>query len=767
MRSSTLARAAAVAALAVLSPSLAASAQDRRPATLSGTIVAADGSRVPLATLTLTPAGTARPVAAAASPHGTFRVTGLDPGRYDLLVSAPGFADRVLADLELRPGATLSLDIVLELALIKEVITVVGSAPREGLDFGELRESAARDPGEALAGTPGVWKLRKGGIANDVVVRGLQSRDLTVLVDGQRLHGACPNRMDPVAFHVDFAEVERIEVTSGPFDLRNQGSLGGIVNIVTRRPANGWHAMPALALGSDAFANPSVTASYGSPRGFALGGTSYRRSLPATAGDGLRFTERANYRPEAVAREAFRVLTSWTRAGFSPAQGQQIQAAYTRQSADDVLYPYLLMDGIADDMQRVNVKYEASGSGRRPSIRALGYHARVDHWMTDAYRASAAGSRGYSMGTFALTRTTGGRIDLVAGPIAAGVEAFRRRWDARTEMVGQQYAPQFSIPDVAVDTIGAFFEGRWRPGARITVDAGARLDRSRAAADAEKAGTALYLAYKGTTRTSRRDTFPSARAGVAWTPTEGVRLTAGLGSMVRVPEPTERFFALRRMGSDWVGNPDLDPTRNTGIDLGLSFSRGGATAGATVWTAQVTDFVVVHDQPRRQAVPGVMNLRARSYTNIDAWLRGLEVTAGAPLGRRLYVSADASSTRGTAAPRPDLGILSRDLAEMPPLRGRLRLRFDDGRWFGGVEAVAVADQRRVDRSLGEQPTPGYAVLNLQGGLRRGRLAVAAVVSNLLDRFYVEHLSYQRDPYRTGVRVPEPGRNLFMNVSWRF
>ena len=46
-----------------------------------------------------------------------------------------------------------------------------------------VRESPARDVGELLADTAGLWKLRKGAIANDVVLRGLQSRDLNVLID--------------------------------------------------------------------------------------------------------------------------------------------------------------------------------------------------------------------------------------------------------------------------------------------------------------------------------------------------------------------------------------------------------------------------------------------------------------------------------------------------------------------------------------------------------------------------------------------------------
>lgn len=49
------------------------------------------------------------------------------------------------------------------------------------------------------------------------------------------------------------------------------------------------------------------------------------------------------------------------------------------------------------------------------------------------------------------------------------------------------------------------------------------------------------------------------------------------------------------------------------------------------------------------------------------------------------------------------------------------------------------------------------------GMHRGRLHFALGVDNALDRYYIEHLSFQRDPYRTGVRIPE--RTLYVNVSF--
>ncbi len=52
-------------------------------------------------------------------------------------------------------------------------------------------------------------------------------------------------------------------------------------------------------------------------------------------------------------------------------------------------------------------------------------------------------------------------------------------------------------------------------------------------------------------------------------------------------------------------------------------------------------------------------------------------------------------------------------------------------------------------------------------MRRDRLLITVGLDNLFDKAYIEHLSYQRDPFRSGVRVPEPGRNFFVNIGYRF
>jgi iron complex outermembrane receptor protein len=567
---------------------------------------------------------------------------------------------------------------------------VVGPAPGDSLEAAETRESSARDIGEAMAANGGLWKLRKGGIANDVVLRGFQSKDLNVLIDGQRIYGACPNHMDPPAFHADFSEVDRIEIGKGPFDVRNQGSLGGVINIVTQQPEPGWHASGNLSDGSFGFVNPSATASYGSGRFSALGGYSYRRSQPHVDGTGKRFTQYANFRTDAVESDAFRVGTFWGKFTAVPAKNHLAQVSYARQQADHVLYPYLQMDAIYDDADRVNVAYRIDGlSGLVDSLRFQGYFTRVNHWMTDQYRVSSAGmAREYSMGTMAQTKTFGGRAESGMRSITLGVETFRRQWTATTMMAGMAYKPQYSIPDVETDSIGIYAEYQKPLSDQLKLDLGGRFDLARSAADPSKANTDLYYSYNSTRLVSANDTLSSGSARVSYVSRNGLELSGVVGHASRLPEPQERFLALRRSGSDWVGNPTLSPGRHLSVSGDLSFVRGSQESG-------------------------------------------------------------------------------RYLPEIPPLTSRAGIRYDTGRVFAEVEGVFVAAQRRVDVELREEPTPGYGVANLRLGADYRRLSIRGGVNNLLNRAYYEHLSYQRDPFRTGTRVFEAGRNFFINLACRF
>ncbi len=699
---------------------------------------------------------------------GNFRITEMESGVYDVRGDLYGFHSTVAPGVELDGHDVTHVQLALSSSTFHDTMEVNSASPRDSLEASKIRESDARDVGEALATMPGVWKVRRGGIANDVVLRGFQGEDIAVLIDGARVAGACPSGMDPPTFHLDFAEVDRIELGPGSGRIASQGGLGGTINVVTKKPGEGFHADATLVAGSFGMVNPSATVSYGTDKFGVLAGGSHRSSEPFEDGSGQRFTENANYTDAVDNVDAYDVTSAWTRLFYRPGEVHELNLSYAHQEADDVLYPTLMMDAVYDDTDRVVLGYRFTPSAEILSeIRATAYGTQVKHWMVDSLRTTAANApRGWGMGTNATTQVVGATAEADLGDFTLGLEAYSRNWDAWTEMAGMNYMRQFSVPDVDVDVLGLSLRWKHELSPQTTLEVGGRVDRVTTTADPTKANTNLYFAYHGVRDTSATDTEPSLSVDLGHDFGNRLSLNGRISSSVRSPDARERYFGLKRMGADWVGNPSLAPPRSNGAELGLTWTAGSAVITATTWIDDVTDYITLYSQSRVNMVPGVMNTQAQTYANVNARLTGATIEGTAALSSRLYLSGNLSWVRGTKDPDPALGILSSNLAEMPPLTARLALRWQDQRYFAEIEGLGSAEQDRVDTDLSEETTPAYGIFNIKGGASLGSFRLQLIIHNLLNRTYHENLSYLRNPYRSGVRINEPGRSISLSLGWK-
>lgn len=750
------------------------------PGVLSGKITDPSGAVVPGVALTLTNRGGGTAVSLTSDYNGDFRASSLAPGTYDIAADSPGFAPYSRTGLALGDGEALNLEVVLQISTLTELVTVKAPAgegaletssrnSREVLEIREARESAAKDVGEAISNLDGVWKIRKGGIANDVVLRGFQQGNLNVLVDGQRIFGACPNHMDPAAYHIDFAEIETVQVTKGPFDIRDQGSLGGTVNIVSKKPAAGFHLTPNLGVSSYGFYSPSLVSSVSKGRFYGLAGYSYRRSDPFTDGSGRVVTGYANYTAAGRDNAAFDVHTGWARFGAELSRTQSFELSFTHQSGGLTLYPVLQMDSPYDNADRLNANWSKRElTGLVKLVRAQAYYSRVKHWMTDELRSGGVGTPfGYSMATFAGSRALGGRVEAELPNMIVGLEAYNRGWSAVTSLrSGAGYAAQPSLPDVRM-IVGGIYAQYLRSFGRFSMAFGGRWDAASSEVRKEALDTSLYWAYHSTRSTSATDVNPSGTVRLTYALPHGIELFAGAGSSVRLPDPAERYYGLKRMGSDWVGNPTLPPTRNNEADLGINLRNRYFSLRPTLFYSRLSNFVALIRQTKVNPVMGLMNSFARSYEGVEAQIYGGEVSYSVGFGRSLLLAGGVSYTRGIQYSKPEVGLAGGYIAEMPPLKSRASLRYGRSQFFLEVNGLASARQDRVDTRLREQPTAGYALLGVKGGIHHKQWNISAGVDNLANRLYYEHLSFQRDPFRTGVRIPEPGRTYYLNVSLAF
>ena len=753
-------------------------AGDAGPAAVAGRITDPSGAVVPGASVMLTSRKGGAAISLTTNHLGTFRAGNLPPGDYNVVTEAAGFAAFVRNGLALLADETANLDVVLQVSDLTEQVTVTAKAPagegaletssnnsREVLEIREVRESAAKDLGQALAGLEGIWMVRKAGIANDVVLRGFQQGNINLLVDGQHIYGACPGHMDPSAYHVDFAEIETVEVTKGPFDIRHQGSLGGAVNIISRKPNSGFHLTPNLSAGSFGFYNPSLVGSISRGRFYGLAGYSYRRSDPYVDGSGRRVTGYANYTPSGADNAAFEVQTGWARFGAELKRNSSLDFGYTHQSGGLTLYPALMMDSPYDIANRMNASWSLRElTGFVKSVRAQAYFSQVSHWMTDEFRTVAIGMPlGFNMGTFAGSRALGGRIEFELPDTVVGLESYDRGWSVvgtmRTATGGYSSSP--ALPDVRMVVGGAYAQHRFYLG-RLNISIGGRLDAAGSETRAATLDPNLYYAYHNTRATSASDLDPSGNVRVTYILPRGVELFGGFGSNVRLPDPEERYYAAK--GQSWIGNPTLASTRNNEVDAGINLRARRFSLRPTLFYSRLADFVSISVQPRLNMMPGMMAASVRSYEGVGAQVWGGELSYSVGFTRSLLLAGGVSYTRGIQFAKPESFMPGGNIAEMPPLKSRTSLRYGHRLFFAEVNGLASNRQDKINELIRERPTSGYALLGLRGGIHHKQWNLSAGVDNLTDRFYYEALSFQRDPFRSGVRIPEPGRTFYLNLS---
>jgi len=646
-------------------------------------------------------------------------------------------------------------------------ITVRGqseSTIEESLSIREVRESSARDMGEALQQVEGISIIRKGAIANDVVLRGFQKDNINVFVDGVRLHGACPSRMDSPSFHYDFAEIEQVKVIKGPYDLTNPGGMGGTIDAQTKKPGKGFGADASMSAGTWNSVNGSGTASYGTDIYDGLLGYAYKYSDVPLSGNGKRLTEVYSavspnrYKTDAVDSKAYEINTAWGKLGINPTNNSRSEISYSYQDADHVLYPYLKMDADYDRTQRLNWTYRIQKiSPLLQDLKLQAYWDSVDHLMDDRYRASSnspAVKTYYGMQTDAKTQVYGTKLaaTMAVGPgtLKSGVDFYNRKWDAINRRAGYlSYTSWAMIPDVSINNLGMFGEYELPLGTQLVLKGGLRGDLTWV--EAQKTN------FMTITDSSRDFANISANLQLTYTPVKGLDIFTGIARGTRTPDQQELYIDVPVAATPpgqiyWHGNKDLNATVNHQADLGAKYSTERFHVNASVFYSDLHDFINLYQLPLRTE---------KSYRNVHATMWGAEFGSQISLDNDLFLRGALSYVEGQN--KTD----DQPLSEIPPLRGSVSIRYDNGIFFLEVQENLARNQDRVDTNLKEIPTGGWATTDIKSGVNYQNFSVIIGISNLFDRYYFNHLSYARDPFTSGVKVPETGRNVYLTMGYKF
>lgn len=234
----------AVAMLPVLSMA------QTRGGDIYGTVVLADGSKIPgvMVTATSNVTGTKTTIS---SEQGNFRFLQVPPGNYELKFELEGFKTVIRKDVAIGLGKSVTLNILMETSTLKEEVTVSGKVGvidtrRTQVGVNVTKEMVdslptARNPWTVLSAVPGIMIDRvdvggaDSGQQSNFLAGGGDQDDTTWNIDGANVTD--PSAIGAAPAYLNINSYGEVQVTLGANDITAQ--TGGVqLNFVTKRAGN-------------------------------------------------------------------------------------------------------------------------------------------------------------------------------------------------------------------------------------------------------------------------------------------------------------------------------------------------------------------------------------------------------------------------------------------------------------------------------------------------------------------------------------------------
>lgn len=534
--------------------------------------------------------------------NGEFTIEDLSPGvhNFTTMYYSSFSTDRMSVDLKKDTSLVFYIS---EEALRLEDVVVTGTRSERRLAEVPVQTSVIKSHEMARAGStsalealqdnvPGLV-ISPNGMGNNMRIRGLNTRYVLFLVDGERMvsEGAGGNiNLD----QIDVNDIERIEMVNGASSaLYGSNAVGAVINIITKKPVHKIQAGANVSLESHNTWRTRVDVG------------SRLRNLSVKAG-GFRNSS-SGYGFESGAYAA--PYEDWggnMSAVWNPAERTDIGAT-ARIFTHETFNP-------PGTLNTKHARTFTAAAGVNGGYRSA--DGRND------IRASFNWNRYYD---FDVLESEGGRLDKQSTATymsARAVETFRP--GEKFELVsGLEYNHEenYSVKTLgsgpvtkSLDDINAFAQASWKAFRDFDLVAGARY----------------------TWNTQFGSAF-TPKLSLMWSPGD-FRLRAGAGTAFRAPSIKELYYDFDHQGMFWVyGNPDLKAEKGLYTSVSAEYGRGPFNASVSgYWNIignKITQYDVINSEGANE----------KYYKNVSsAVLRGVDVNLSWNFLRQLLLKASYS-----------------------------------------------------------------------------------------------------------------------------
>jgi hypothetical protein len=176
---------------------------------------------------------------------GTYRLFSLPSGVYEITFTLQGFKTLVRKDIIVQLSQSLTLNVTLSQAALEEQVTVIGQSPLIDVKSTVKSQTMTKEVFMSLprnrsfdgliSTVPGVqYDVRTGGLSVD----GATGTENMWYMDGADITGVHLGTNSQGAV---MELVDEVKVTASGYNAEYGGSMGGVINVITRSGGNAYH----------------------------------------------------------------------------------------------------------------------------------------------------------------------------------------------------------------------------------------------------------------------------------------------------------------------------------------------------------------------------------------------------------------------------------------------------------------------------------------------------------------------------------------------
>lgn len=599
--------------------------------------------------------------------------------------------------------------------------------------------------------------VRRGAYAWEPMINNMAIERTRQTIDGMQIFHACTDKMDPITSYVEVNNLDGMDITSGSQGSLFGATLGGSIDLRTRKLSftAEKHFKAQVQTGFESINKQKIV-------GGNFDFTSKRFYINGT----IMFRDADNYKAggnEEILYSQFRKSNASGIIGYSINGSNSLEAAIIYDKATDVGYPALPMDVALAEALITSLKhtYEPTDSWIDKWETKV-YYNTITHRMDDTKRPIVP----IRMDMPGWTDTYGAYSTLSTTirekhHISVNANTYYNKSLAEMTMLssipGASNMFAYTWPNIKTNYGGLTIKDHWQIDTKnsllLSGTIGVNFNHV-----SEKGINQLGIFLnddtfkQNKTRTVGNIAINYERFDDQWLYGVG----AGYGN--RAPSVSEGYgYYLFNSGDryDYIGNPNL---RNESSIEGNFFIKYATPAFSTKLSGSIfylNDYIIGVIDPIYNAMT-YAGLGVKKYENINHAIQGsLDWNFTYNIDNNWKLSGGLTYSYGEDSNKNTLPFIA-------PLAYNTAIDYRYNAFKTQLSLKGNAVKNNAAEAYGEVRTPSYAILdwnaNYNFPIKSQSLNIGLGIENLLDTYYTTYSDWNK--------IPNPGRNFFINLSYQ-